>query len=227
MIDASVSNTAQPAKCCLCGVGHDLAMNRLQCVTQTKWKSRGTAHEQEKKEFTEFSDPQVWNVVLCPACRVKSYRSFLKDDVSGTLVLVALCVLFIAIGAWCAWGLSVEGSNTTSGAKANLFFAGLGLLSVIILPIALWSIGGNLVRLAHAGNLQDVPQKYRGEAYLSAGKVVVRRLQTGQGDTVYGDFPLSGLPDEPLLSDAPAEVRQGAEKIKQERLVREISETSA
>jgi hypothetical protein len=224
MIDESATKTDHPYRCSLCGVWDALETSRLECVTKTTWNSKTSWWKgQDAKSITEYSAPRVWSLALCRPCRVKSYLGALKRNIKvwgGTIIFSLLVILLWASDLWSIWhGVSLGAS------RRDPWFLVAGLLFVIILPVAIWFFIVNIWRLACSKDLQEIPAKRTAEAFMNAGETILERLQTSQGGTVYGEFPLSDLPEDPVPRDIPKTFELAAEKPKQERMVREIKET--
>jgi hypothetical protein len=227
MIDESATKTDHPYRCSLCGVWDDLEMSRLECVTKTTWRSKATWKtlwsDQDRKSLTEYSAPRVWSLALCRPCRVKSYLRALKRNIKvwgGTIIFLLLVIFFWASDIWSIWH-----GESLGTARRDPWLLLFGFLLVIFLPVAIWSFIVNIWRLACSKDLQEVPAKRTAEAFMNAGETILEHLQTSQGGTVYGEFRLPDLPEDPVPRDIPKKFELASEKPKQERLVREIKDT--
>lgn len=212
---ASMSAGKRPEttrQCSLCGATPDLEESRLECVAKTTWETK------DDEDHEEYSDPRVWLVALCRPCRVKSYLGSLQSRIRlarGFIIAGIVLSILTTVDIW------LPAKILPKGLIWDLLIDFLGPICLIG---GIWSYIANRTRLALTGDLREIPPKRRSQAFMNAGETILERLQTGQGGTVYGKFPLPVLPEAPES----LEIQQAnlvAEKIKQERLLREIKVT--
>ena len=214
MRDKSIGSSAPTSRCSLCGNTFDMQSLQLECVTETTWKTT------DDKSFVENCDPRVWLVALCRACRVENYRVSLKKMVGIYKGLIIGCIFFIIFGGLIVW----SGLSSRPG-KDDWMFVLLGLVGVIGLPLSIWFYIVNKVRLSQSENLQEIPARLQKQTFTSAGETILERLEAGRAETVYGDFPLSALPENPVPRDIPEKFKQATLSPKQKRLVRWLEGT--